>query len=408
MNFEFTKKAKTFTFALMGIGVVLLGLGLATDHSGHTDQRFWSNLLINAFFFFGISLGALFYMQLHYATESGWGVVLKRIFEGVMGFLPIGAILILIVVLAGVFHMHHLYHWMDHDLYHADSPHYDEIIANKAPYFFLSNEGGGFPIFFVLRTVIYLATFLVFWRAFRKRSLEEDLTGGTKIHMKNFKKAAIFLVLFAMFSSAMSWDWIMSIDTHWFSTLFGWYTFSGIWVTSMVFVLILILYVKSRGYLKEVNDSHIHDMGKWVFALSFLWSYLWFSQYMLIWYSDIPEETFYFKQRMSDPHYKAIFMSMFAINFILPMVLLMSREAKRVPGILVFVGAIIFVGHWLDLFMLVTPGTMFDHGGLSILEIGMFLFFLGVFIFYTLQYLTKAPLMVKHHPYLEESLHHDI
>jgi hypothetical protein len=408
MNFVFTRKAKNFTFALMALGAILLAVGLITDHSGHTDQRFWSGMLINSFFFFAIALGAVFYMHLHYATESGWGVVLKRVFEGVMSFLPIGSALLLIVVLGGVFGGHHIWHWMDEHLYHHDSAHYDELIAGKAPFFYFTSEGGGFPTFFVLRTVIYLATFIIFWRNFRKRSLEEDLQGGTALHIKNYKRGALFLVFFAVFSSTMVWDWIMSIDTHWFSTLFGWYVFSGMWVSAMVFVLILTLYLKSRGYLKEVNESHIHDLGKWVFALSFLWSYLWFSQFMLIWYSDIPEETTYFHQRFSDPHYNAVFFSMFAINFIMPMILLMSREAKRAAGTLIFVGLIIFVGHWLDVFMLVTPGTMFDHGGLSALEIGMFILFLGGFIFYVLHYLTKAPLMVKNHPYLEESMHHEI
>lgn len=408
MNFEFSKKARNFTFVLMALGVILLGLGLATDHSGHTDQRLWSNLLINGFFFFGISLGAVFYMHLHYATESGWGVVLKRVFEGVMSFLPIGSLVLLVVVFAGIFGGHHIWHWMDGHLYEEGGSHYDEIIANKAPYFFLTSEGGGFPTFFFLRTLIYLATFLIFWRNFRKRSLEEDLIGGNELHVKNYKRGALFLVFFAVFSSAFSWDWIMSIDTHWFSTLFGWYTFAGMWVGAMIFTLILVLYLKSRNYLKEVNESHIHDLGKWVFALSFLWSYLWFSQFMLIWYSNIPEETIYFKQRFADPHYKTVFFSMFAINFVLPMILLMSREAKRAPGILIFVGMIVFVGHWLDVFMLVTPGTMFDHGGLSPLEIGMFLLFLGGFIYYVLNYLTKAPLMVKNHPFMEESMHHEI
>jgi len=407
MNFEFTSKAKRFTFGLMGVGLILFIIGLVTDHSGHTDQRFWSNFLINSFFFFAVALGAVFYMHLHYATESGWGVVLKRVFEGVMSFLPVGSILMLIVIFAGVFHGHHIWHWMDHDLYDLTSPSYDGIIAGKAPYFFLTGDGG-FPTFFVIRTFIYLATFLIFWKNFRKRSLEEDMLGGTQIHIKNYKRGALFLVFFAVFSSTFVWDWIMSIDTHWFSTLFGWYAFSGMWVSAMIFVLILTLYLKTQGYLKEVNESHIHDMGKWVFAISFLWSYLWFSQFMLIWYSNISEETMYFDQRFEDPHYQVVFMTMFAINFITPMILLMSREAKRSPFTLIFVGLIIFVGHWLDVFIMVTPGTMFDHGGLSVLEVGMFLLFLGGFIFYVLNYLTKAPLMVKNHPYLEESLHHEI
>lgn len=400
MDFVFSDKAKRFTFILMGVGLILTILGIVTDHSHHTDQRIWSNLLINSFFFFAIALAALFYLALHYATESGWGVVLKRIFEGVMSYIPVGAIFLLIVFLGSIFGANHIYHWMDPEVYEEGSHHYDALIAHKRPYL---NEA-----FFMIRTVVYLATFIIFARYFRKNSLLEDKIGGTEIHYKNFKRGALFLVFFAVFSSTLAWDWIMSIDTHWFSTLFGWYTFAGMWVSAMVFIMLLTIYLKSKGYLEHVNESHIHDVGKWVFALSFLWSYLWFSQFMLIWYSNIPEETVYYKMRFLDPHYKTVFFSMFAINFILPMVLLMSREAKRHPGLLIFVCSIIFIGHWLDVFMMVTPGTMYAHGGLSILEIGMFVFFLGIFIFWVLRYLTKAPLMVKNHPYLEESVHHDI
>ena len=398
MDFIFSNKAKKFTFALMGVGLLLLVLGIFTDHSHHTDTRVWTNLLINGFFFFGVALAALFYLALHYATESGWAVVLKRIFEATLAALPMGMIVLLIVFAAASGHLHHIYHWMDHDVIDPASNEYDEIIANKTGYL---NQP-----FFWIRTIAYMAVFYIYMKGFRKRSLQEDLEGGTKIHFTNFKKSAVFLVFFSVFSSTMSWDWIMSIDTHWFSTLFGWYNFAGMWVSAMVFMTILIVYLKSKGYLAQVNESHIHDMGKWVFALSFLWSYLWFSQFMLIWYANIPEEVTYYIPRLGE--YKALYFGMFMINFIFPMILLMSRDAKRSAPFLIFVGLIIFVGHWLDVFMMVTPGTMHNHGGISALEIGMFMLFLGGFIFYVLTNLSKRPLMVKNHPYLDESLHHDI
>lgn len=399
MDFSFSDKAKKFTYGLMGAGLLFIILEFIFGHTGdHFSQRVWSNLLINGFFFFAIALGAAFYLALHYATESGWGVVLKRVFEGVMSALPIGAGVVVVVLLAGTFGMHHMYHWMDSHVFDEASTHYDAIIAGKSGY--LNN------VFFWIRTVVYLAVFFIFIRGFRRRSLLEDQVGGTDIHFTNYKKGALFLVFFAVFSSTLSWDWIMSIDTHWFSTLFGWYVFSGMWVSAMVFIILLTVYLKSKGYLEQVNESHIHDLGKWVFALSFLWSYLWFSQFMLIWYSDIPEEVTYFIPRINE--YRVIFFGMFLINFAFPMILLMSRDAKRSAPFLIFVGMLIFIGHWLDVYMLITPGTMHHEGQLGLFEIGMFMTFLGGFIFWVLNALTKRPLMPKNHPYLEESLHHEI
>lgn len=358
-------------------------------------KRFWSNLLVNSFFFFGISLGALFFIGLQYATESGWAVTMKRVKEAVMSYLPVGAITLLIVFIAGSLHWHNIYHWMVEGVSTPGHEKYDSIIAGKSAYL---NQ----PFFYV-RALVYLATFILFARFFRKQSLLEDQVGGTDIHFKNYRRGALFLVFFAVFSSTLAWDWIMSIDTHWFSTLFGWYTFSGIWVSATIFILMLIIYLKSRGYLDFVNDSHIHDMGKWMFAISFLWSYLFFSQFLLIWYSDIPEEVTYFMARFE--HYPTIYWGMFIVNFIAPMIFLMSREAKKNPIFLITVGSLIFIGHWVDAFIMVMPGTVFSHWQIGFLEIGMFIMFLGLIIFWTFRALTKAPLLVKNHPYLDESLH---
>lgn len=366
--------------------------GSFTD-TGHA--RSWSNLLVNSFFFFGIGLGALFFIALQYATESGWGVVYKRILEAIIGWLPVGAIFLVFVFFAGSMHWNHIWHWMDPAVTDPTNAHFDPIIANKKP--FLSQG------FFWFMNVIYFAVFLLFARGFRKRSLQEDLEGGTKIHMKNFAKGALFLVLFGYLSSVMSWHWIMSIDTHWFSTLFGWFVFSGIWVSATIFILLLVFWLKGQGYVEFINESHIHDMGKWMFAISFLWTYLFFSQFMLIWYADIPEEVTYYLDRFGN--YKWILWTTVAVNFVIPIVLLMSREAKRSKPTILIIGAILFVFHWVDVFILVMPGSVFDHWSIGLLEVGMFVSFLGLFIFVVLRTLSKAPLLVKNHPYLDENLH---
>ena len=427
MTFTFSKRARTVSTVIMVLGVLGVLAGFMSlkgdpEQAGHLGQRTWANLLINGFFFLGVSLGALFFYALQYATETAWTVMVKRIYEAVMGFLPIGTVLILVVLVAGSLHFHHIYHWMDHSLYHeymvgegddaryvdeplegaVANPNYDYLMAGKKAFLNLP--------FFWVRTLAYLVTFLLFARWFRRQSLAMDTLSGeslVKRHLLNYRRGALFLVFFAVFSSTLSWDWIMSIDAHWFSTLFGWYTFSGMWVSAMVVSVIMVLYLKRKGYLPQVNNSHIHDMGKWVFAISFLWSYLWFSQFMLIWYSNIPEEVTYFQDRID--HHPTLLWGMFIINFALPMVLLMSRDAKRNPRFLIAVGTIIFIGHWLDVVQMVMPGTMGTaFHGIGLMEAGFFLLFLGLFMYQVLNTLGKAPLTPVSHPYLEESVHHQI
>jgi hypothetical protein len=395
MEFTISNKAKKLVLGLVTVGVLLSIVGIFTMNSGEDKfQRIMANFLIDGFFFFAIALGALFFLALQYATETGWYAYIKRVIEGVTGYIPLGAIILFVVFLVISFTKGaHIYIWMDPAVVESDS-----IIANKSAYLN--------PIFFMVRTFLYLAIYYMFYKGFRNRSLLEDQIGGTDLHFKNYKKGATFLVLFAVFSSTSAWDWIMSIDVHWFSTLFGWYVFAGMWTSTMVVLVLVTLQLKKNGYLPKVNDSHIHDLGKWTFATSFLWSYLFFSQFMLIWYANIGEEVIYYQQRIAD--FKVLYFTMFVMNFALPMLLLMSREAKRHASILTFVGVVILIFHWVDVYMMVVPGSIGGHASISFLEVGMFLLFAGVFIYTILNTLSKAPLTPVNHPFLDESIHHEI
>jgi hypothetical protein len=399
MNFVFPSRTKVLTYILMVVGVLSIVYGYISGDVDH-HQRWWANILINGFFFFAIALGALFFYALQYAAEVGWSAQLKRLFEAMYSYLPIGIGVVLIVVIVGAMHGHHLYHWMDSAVYDPESDHYDELIANKQAYF---------GWFYWVRTVAYVLVFLGFARMFRKWSLAEDEVGGLDLHKKMYKRGALFLVFFAVFSSTLSWDWLMSIDTHWFSTMYGWYVFSGMWVTCMIFVTLMTLWLKKQGYLPNVNESIIHDLGKWMFAISMLWSYLWFCQFMLIWYSNIPEEVIYFYSRIFSD-YKFLFFAMFLINFAVPFYALVARDAKRNPVFLVGVGILIFVAHYVDVYLLVIPGTIESHTFSGILwhEFGTFIGFLGLFIHVVLRSLAKAPLIPRNHPFLKESETHHI
>jgi len=421
MNFTISNRARSISLGLIVLGAVAAVVGILGDNTDH-HQRTWASLLVNGFFFFGIGLGALFFFALQNATEPAWSVLVKRVFESLFSYLKWGWIPLVIVFIGGSMHLNHVYHWMDHSLYHpymvgegheahyvdevvegaVANPNYDSIMAGKKAFLNIP--------FFWIRTIAYIGTFVFFAGWFRKQSLQMDKESGESLVKRmliNYKRSALFLVFFAVFSSTLAWDWIMSIDAHWFSTLFGWYTFAGMWVSAMISAVILVLYLKRKGYLPQVNNSHIHDMGKWVFAISFLWTYLYFSQFMLIWYANIPEEVTYFQQRID--HHPALMWGTFFINFAVPMVILMSRDAKRNPRFLIGVGSVIFIGHWLDVNMMVMPGSLGHHfHGIGLLEVGMFVAFLGLFINTVLRTLTKAPLTVVNHPYLDESVHHQI
>jgi len=395
MEFQINKKAKNLIYGLIGTGLLLSIIGVFSGMGDeHFKTRLMTNGLINGFFFFSLGLGALFFLALAYATETGWYASVKRVIEAVAGFIPTGIAIFAFVLLTITFlDGAHIYLWMD-----PETVANDEIIQGKSVYL---NKP-----FFWFRTLVYFSIYLIFLRGFKKRSLEEDRIGGTELHFKNYKKGATFLVFFAVFSSTSAWDWLMSIDVHWFSTLFGWYTFAGMWCSTMVVLVMTTLYLKKQGYLEKVNDSHIHDLGKWTFATSFLWSYLWFSQFMLIWYANIGEEVTYYVMRIEN--YKFLYFAMFVINFAFPMLILMSRDAKRNAGILTFVGLIILSGHWLDVYIMVSAGSLGANAKIGALEIGMAILVAGIFINAILKNLAKAPLTPVNHPFLDESVHHEI
>jgi len=396
LNFTFPQKTKTLTYALMAVGVVSIIAAFICDspvvpdeHYHHT--RAWANILVNSFFFMAIGLGAAFFLGLQYAAEAGWSTTVKRIMEAVAWVLPWGLSFMMLMFLLGQFGFHHLYAFFDKDAI-AHNP----IIKAKMGYF---------GWFWWLRTILYMVGWLYFTNKLRKNSLDADSETGNTLHWKNVKLGAWFMVVFAVTSSTSAWDWLMSIDITWFSTMFGWYVFSGMWVSAIISILLIVIYLKKLGYLEFVTSGTVHDLGKWMFAISFLWSYLYFCQFMLYWYADIPEEIIYFQQRWEN--FKPLMWAVFFINFACPMLMLMSTDTKRNFWYLSFVGFVIFVGHYLDVVMMVMPGTVGKHWtGISWMEIGTFLGFLGLFMHVVFTNLSKRPLMVKNHPYLSESLHH--
>jgi len=341
----------------------------------------------------------VFFVALQHVAEAGWSTVIKRVPEAIMTFLPYTCAVMIFIVVAAILHWNHIYHWMEEGIMTEGAPNYDKIIAGKEAY--LS------PIFFLVRSLIYVSVWIYCAKRLRDISLQGDLEGGLgkKSYNKGITVSAWFIVFFAISSSTASWDWIMSIDTHWFSTLFGWYIFSEWSAIGFTTILLFCLFLKKQGYLPDLSESIIHDLGKFVFAFSVVWTYMWFSQFMLIWYANIPEEVTYFMERIELPNYNFLFWFSAAINFVIPTIVLMSRDAKRNTNFLIFASITILIGHWINSYLLFAPGTLHDHGHLGFTELGMGLGFLGLFLFIVFRSLTTRSLDIKHHPFLEESKH---
>jgi hypothetical protein len=368
-------------------------------------KRIYASLWHNNTFFAGIGIIGLFFIAIQYAAQAGWSAPIKRIPLAIGHWIPVAGILMLVlwfVVKGDVFH------WTHADLYVKGGADYDPIIDAKGGFFFWPLGSGGFPFFFIFRMVAFFGLWYLFFVWIKKEMLAEDIDGSTDHWFASRKLSAIFLVIFGYTSSIAAWDWVMSIDTHWFSTMMGWYVFASWWVTGLATITLIVAGLKSAGYLKMVTPNHLHDLGKFIFAFSVFWTYIWFSQFMLIYYANIPEETVYFISRLKNNPYSWIFYTNLILNFVLPFLLLMTRDAKRHMSMLKVVCPIVITGHWFDFYNMITPGVMKGDGGIGFLEIGVGLIFMAAFLFVVLNALSKVQLVAKHHPFMEESLNHHI
>lgn len=361
------------------------------EHTLHQLQnRPWSALYVACFFFFMIALGALAFYAVNFAAQAGWSPVLFRVMEAITAYLVPGGIIMFVLLGLSGFHINHIFVWADPEVVA-----HDKLLQGKASW--LNGT------WMLIRAAIFLGG----WITYRHFAVKFSRAGDTakENDYSNFKKtfriSAGFLVFFLYTESMMSWDWIMSFDPHWFSTLFGWYVLAGMMVCAITTIALITIFLKSQGYLEIVNDSHIHDLAKFMFGFSIFWTYLWFSQFMLIWYANIPEEVTYFMTRIED--FNLPFFGMLAMNFLFPLLLLMNSDYKRVNWFVVLTGIVILLGHYIDIFVMVMPGTVGKSWFIGIPEIGSMLFFLGLFILVVFTALTKAPLVLKNNPFMKES-----
>jgi hypothetical protein len=413
-QFEFTGSVKTWSLIAIVIGVVAIAFGILT---GDVERTF-ANLLLMGYYFTCVCLCGVFFCAVQYVAQAGWSASILRVPHAFIKVLPIAAVTLIVIALAGLAITHHgvneeghevvqpyLYKvWATEGVSTIGHENYDHIIAGKSSFLNVP--------FFVIRLIGFLACYTIFGLLFVKYSKNEDEIGGMFNYEKSFKMACIFLVIFGFTTPIFAFDVIMSLDAHWFSTLFGWYNFSAMWVSGLAVITLVIIYLKSQGYLSWVSINHLHSLGQLIFGFSVFWTYLWFAQFLLIYYANLPEEAVYFYKRW-EPEFKPWFWFNIVINFLAPLLLLMARDSKRTVTILKAVCIILIIGHWLDYFMMIMPGTVGPQSHwyteFGIIELGVFFGFAGLFTFLVLTAVSKTKSLVpKNHPFLDESLHHHI
>jgi hypothetical protein len=331
----------------------------------------------------GIALGGAFFVAVHRVALSGWHTILQRLPDSLTAFLPVAFILMLMLY----FGMNDIYAWTNLDGH-------NEILEGKKAWL-------NIPFFFIRMIFYFTGWIALTW--LMRRSTEPLMTSSDiKYHNQRRLFASLFLVFYAITVSTSSWDWIMSLDPLWYSTVFGWYVFISMFVTSLAFITLLIWMLKRLGYLKDVREDHVHDMGILMFSFSIFWTYLWFAQYELIWYGHLPEETTYYITRLHD--FKLIFFINLGINFLVPFFGLIRIRSKRQLGWVAIIALILLAGHWLDYWLMIMPAAAGEKAGIGILEVFMTIVYASMFIFVVLRSLSVGPLVVKNDPFIKESL----
>ena len=375
---------KTLFLVLMVLGFACFGGGLMIE-----KKRAWFSFLQAHFYFLSLGLGGLFLASLQWLTGSLWSAPVRRIFEAFTSFLPFTALTFVILY----FGMNDIYLWT-----HADYVKGDIVLEHKAAYLNVT--------FFVVRNLIAIAIWIFFARKMIGNSRRQDETKDVRLTLSNKAWSPAFMMLYAITYTMASFDQLMSLDPHWFSTMFGVYNFAGMFYSTIALTTVIVVYLKRNGALAGiVNDNHLHDLGKFMFAISVFYAYIGFSQFMLIWYANMPEETGYYITRMSGP-WLAVTVFLFLGKFLVPFILLLPRDAKRDEKMLMRVGIWMLFAHWMDVLWMVNPEFSKSGPTIGWIEIGTWLGGFGLFALVVTRFLGKHNIVAIGDPRLSESVHH--
>ncbi len=377
---------KAFFLILFGLGAAVFAYLLFTD-----QERAWHAYLTAYFYFFILAIGGLFFSSIQHITKAGWSVNVRRFCESFTAFLPYAFVGALLLLLGGK----HLYEWMIPAKVHAN-----HLLEHKQSY--LNTP------FFVVRIVLFFGLWLLFNKKLVGGSLEQDKTGDENLTHRSVGWSIGFLLVFAITFSLFCVDLIMALQPLWFSTIFGIYCFAGLFQSTMATMILLILYCRKQGLLTGyVNENHLHDLGKFMFAFTVFWAYVAYSQYMLIWYANLPEETIFYLPRVTGS-WTIVSMALLLFKFVVPFFALLSRRSKRNPTFLGTICVLILVMQYVDLYWLIYPNLSEEKVVFGIPEVTIWLGMAGLFLFVITRFLSKHPIVPVRDPRIHESLNHHV
>ena len=376
------KNFKYLLFGLIAIGVLSMTISFLMD-----PARAWANYLLNNYYFVSLAVGAAFFGAIQYITQSGWSSAFKRVPEAMASYIPVAAVFFLLLY----FGIHSLFHWS-----HEGITATDELIAHKAPYL-------NVPFFFI-RVILFFGLWILMVRLLRRLSLKEDEEGGLAYFAQSEKYSRVFIFIIAISFTLFAFDMLMSLEPHWFSALFAAKSFIAAFFHASTVIAFIVIVLHRMGHFTMLNRSHLHDYSRYIFMLAIVWGYFNFAEFMIIWYGNIPEETMFFVKR-NEGVFGVLFYANIVINWLVPFLMLMPRMTSRSRVFLLPVIIVLMIGQYTELYYYIWPAVVHE-ARFGLLEIGSFLGFLGLFALVVTNTLTKANLVPKNHPYLEESVYH--
>jgi hypothetical protein len=371
-------------YALIAAGSLTFVIGFLI----HPVQT-WANYLLNNYYFLALAIGASFFMALQYITQAGWSAGFKRVPEAMAAYIPMAAVFFIILY----FGMHAIYHWS-----HANAVEQDALLQHKSPFL-------NVPFFFA-RLAVYFACWIIMTRYLRKLSLNEDTKGGLTFFYKSEFVSRIYIFILAITFSLACFDLIMSVDPHWYSTIYAFKNFAAAFYHGTAIVLLIVVILHKQGHFPFFSRNHLQDFSSYVFMLSIIYGYLWFAQFMLIWYGNIPEETIYYAVRW-EGQWRVLFWADLVINWFIPFAILMPKKPARRLKVVIPVIILLIAGQWIDLYLQIFPGVTGENN-FGFIEIGTFLGYAGLFTFVVTRALAAASLVPRNHPYLGECMDHHI
>lgn len=372
------------------IGAVMLLIGIAALVAGFMSDpsRTWSNILLNNIYFLTIAIGGMMFYSIQYITQSSWSALFQRIPLSLGTFIPFAAVFMLLLY----FGLPKIYEWAVPGITETD-----KLIAHKSPYLNVP--------FYMVRIVIYFALFIPLWLMLRKLAIREDI-GAETVYKKNMHYSTVFIFVAVIFFSFAAIDWIMTIDSHWYSTLFGFRTM----ITSMYYgvavIILLIFFLQKQGFFPEINKAHQHDLSRYLFRFSIVWGYLWFMQFLILWYANIPESTVYYYPRFLG-EWQYLFYAELLINFAIPFVVTLSDNIGRNKAVLIGISSLLIIGLWIMLFVQIMPGS-YGELKFGFIEVGLWLGYAGLFLILVFESLSRVSVVPLNHPQLSESIHHHL